>query len=117
MLLPSDKNFIEIKKLSNSVTNLLDVQSEYAGYLPQYEQAFAAIVEYKSPDRTKSYDHDNKGYRAIPNALKGRVFGDDNQFTMSLGLFTVHDETDQRTEIYVIPIEDIADFAVHFLIF
>ncbi|MCL2637508.1 MAG: hypothetical protein FWD48_03975 [Oscillospiraceae bacterium] len=117
MLLPSDKNHVEIRRLSNTVTKLLDLQSEYAGYLPQYEQALLVIIEHTSPEKAQSYDHDNKGYRAIPNALKGRIFDDDNQFTMSLGLFSVHEENDPHCDIYVIPVEDIADFAAHYLNF
>ena len=123
MLLPSDKNLSEMKKLSNTVTNLLDCQAGYLGYLPQYERAFVAIVEHKNTENVSSsgtvtvYDHDNKGYRAIPNAMKGRVFADDNQFTMSLGLFTKHAESDLHCDIYVIPIEDITEFSAQYLIF
>lgn len=41
----------------------------------------------------------------IPNALKGRVIEDDNQFVLSIGLFAkLSDEP--RCEIYVMPPED-----------
>jgi len=116
-LLPGANNLEGIKLVSHAVTNLLDCYTGYLGYLPEYEQAFVAIIEHTSPDNGSSYDHDNKGYRAIPNALKGRVFKDDNQFTMSLGLFTVDNSSDPHCDIYVIPIEDIVDFALHYLAF
>lgn len=118
-LLPSDKKPGQVKRVSNTITNLLDYFSGYTGYLPNYDRAFVVIVEHKSTeDKDKaSYDHDNKGYRAIPNALKGRVFSDDNQFVMSLGLFTAHNENDPHCDIYVIPIEDIAEFATYYLNF
>jgi hypothetical protein len=117
MLLPSSKNHTEVKRLSNTVTNPLDLQSEYAGCVPQYERAFVVVIEHTSPEIVQSYDHDNKGFRAIPNALKGRLFGDDNQFTMSYAMFSVHDENDPHCDIYIIPVEDIVDFAMHYLKF
>jgi len=118
MTLPSERNHAEVKRLSNTVTNLLNCHSGYLGYLPAYERAHVVIVEHKSIEDTAcAYDNDNKGYRAISNALKGRVFADDNQFTVSYGLFTVHDENDPHCDIYVIPLEDNADFATHYLIF
>ena len=116
-VLPSGNNHAEIKRLSKTVTNLLDCFAGYLGYLPEYEQAFLAIIEYRDSESGGNYDHDNKGYRAIPNALKGRVFADDNQFTMSLGLFTVEDSGDPHCEVYVIPLEDMADFASQYLTF
>jgi hypothetical protein len=64
-----------------------------------------------------SYDHDNKGFKAIPNALKGRVFGDDNQFEMSLGLFTRECEGEVCTDIYVLPMSDLPQFAEKYLVF
>jgi hypothetical protein len=77
-----------------------------------------AIIEYRDSESSGgSYDHDNKGYRAVPNALKGRVFADDNQFAMSLGLFTVEDSDDPHCEIYVIDMEDIVEFSEMYLMF
>lgn len=121
--LPGDKNHVEVKRVSNTVTNLLDCYAGYLGYLPQYEQAFVAIIEYANPvnvtrqGAATAFDNDNKGYRAIPNALKGRLFEDDNQFIMSLGLFTVDSDEDSHCDIYIIPIEDVADFTAQFLVF
>ena len=120
--LPSNKNLAEVKRLSNTVTNLLDCYAGYLGHLPQYGRVFVAIVEHICPNddsdgKSASYDHDNKGYRAIPNALKGRLFADDNQFTMSLGLFTVENPNDPHCDVYIIPIEDIAEFTAQNLVF
>jgi len=118
MTLPGDRNRGEVKRVSNTVNNLLDYYYGYLGYLPRYEWAFVAIVEHKTPDgNDSSYDNDNKGYRAIPNALKGRVFADDNQFNMSLGLFTIDDSEAPCCDVYVVPMDEVADFAAQFLVF
>lgn len=79
-----------------------------AGYgygLPYYEQAFMGIVEYCSYENHNALDNDNKGWKMIPNALKGRVIEDDSQFCLSIGLFSKLSE-DLRCEIYVLPIEE-----------
>jgi hypothetical protein len=115
--LPNNKNFAEVKRISKTITHLLNCYSESWGELPKYDRAFVAIVENIDPENPPTYDHDNKGYQAIPNALKGRMFDDDNQFTMSLGLFTVANPNDPHCSIYVIPTEDIAEFAAQYLTF
>ena len=64
-----------------------------------------AIVEYCNEENHNALDNDNKGWKMIPNALKGRVIEDDNQFILSMGLFTkISDE--MRCEIYIMPPED-----------
>jgi hypothetical protein len=115
--LPNGKNIAEVKRISDTVTKLLDTFSNRWGYLPEYDRAFVAIIEHTDPENAATYDHDNKGYRVIPNALKGRMFDDDNQFIMSLGLFTVENPNDPHCDIYVIPAEDIAEFSAQYLKF
>ena len=115
--LPSAKNIADVKRISKTVTNLLDYYAGCRGSLPEYERVFVAIIEHTDPENAPTYDHDNKGYRSIPNALKGRMFADDDQFTMSLGLFTVENSNDPHCEVYVIPLEDTAAFAAQYLAF
>jgi hypothetical protein len=117
ILLPNTRNNVGIKTVSNTINNLLDVFADYHKGLPQYEDVFLAIVEHRSPDSEGSYDHDNKGFRAVPNALKGRLFSDDNQFVMSLGLFTRYSEDEFYTEVYVLPMSDLSHFAMKYLKF
>ena len=77
----------------------------YDGELPYFETAFLAIVEHCNSENHNALDNDNKGWKMIPNALKGRVIEDDNQFVLSIGLFAkLSDEP--RCEIYVLPPED-----------
>ena len=72
-------------------------------------KAFAAIVEHRPDAGCGAFDHDNKGFKSVINALKGRLFPDDNQFELSLGMFTVRDE-DACCHIYVLPFEEAGDF-------
>jgi len=51
----------------------------------------------------------NKSYKAIQNTLKGRLFADDNQFELSLGLFTELDG-ENACHIYVLPENEAGDF-------
>ena len=116
-LLPSAKNNVGSRLVSNTITNLLNYYAAYHDNLPFYENAFVAIIEHCNYENVSTYDHDNKGFRAVPNALKGRVFGDDNQFEMSLGLFTKQSQDEFYCEIYVLPMSDLSYFALEYLIF
>lgn len=85
------------------------LMNSYEGELPYFETAFLGIVEHCNSENHHALDNDNKGWKMIPNALKGRVIGDDNQFVLSIGLFAkVSDEP--KCDIYVLPPEDGAFF-------
>lgn len=77
--------------------------------LPFFASAFMGIVEYCNYENHHALDNDNKGWKMIPNALKGRVIEDDSQFYLSIGLFSKLSE-DIRCEVYVMSLEDAADF-------
>ena len=115
ILLPNINNRIEVRTVTNTIRNLLDDYRDYYGMLPQYEDVFVAIIEHRNSEYGGIYDHDNKGFRAVPNALKGRLLGDDNQFEMSLGLFARQSAEEYGTEIYVLPMADLSYFAENYL--
>ncbi len=93
-------------KVSNYIGDTIARLLAGCGYeLPYFEQAFMGIVEYCSYENHNALDNDNKGWKMIPNALKGRVIEDDSQFCLSIGLFSKLSE-DMRCEIYVMPIEE-----------
>ena len=73
----------------DTVTRLLNNYRKSGGVIPCYDKAYMAIVEHCPMDRSGTFDNDNKGFRGAVNALKGRLFRDDNQFELALGLFTV----------------------------
>lgn len=92
--------------INDTINRLIE---NYGENLPYFETAFMAIVEYCNEENHNALDNDNKGWKMIPNALKGRVIEDDNQFILSMGLFTkLADEV--RSEIYIMPQEDAVIF-------
>jgi hypothetical protein len=99
----------------DSIVRLLNRFAETGGEVPFYEKAFLAIIERCGPDERQSasvrhcYDHDNKSLSGVRNALKGRAFPDDDQFELSLGLFTEPGAED-ACHIYVLPEWETADF-------
>ncbi|MDR3278405.1 MAG: hypothetical protein LBT12_06495 [Oscillospiraceae bacterium] len=92
--------------LQDTVTRLVE---NYPGVLPKYDSVFLAIVEHCNHENRRAFDNDNKGWKSIPNALKTRLFDDDDQFHLSLGLFGVLSD-DAACHIYVMPLENASDF-------
>ncbi len=60
------------------------------------------IDEHCDVDFRRVFDQDNKAWKAIPNALKGYVFDDDDQFTLSVSLISKRSKED-CCHIYVMP--------------
>lgn len=108
-LLPHCKVVGGTQYVKDTITRLLDHFCREGGVLPQYEKAFLSIVEYCPKDASGVFDQDNKGFKGVINALKGRVFPDDNQFELSLGLFTVEDPV-CRCEVTILPLDEASDF-------
>jgi len=97
--------------LKDTIIRLLISQK---GKLPKYENVFLAIVEHCNHTNRNAFDNDNKGWKMIPNALKGWLFEDDDQFHLSLGLFSkLCDEV--ACHIYVVPTDDAAFFIGNFI--
>lgn len=93
--------------LQDTISRLLD---DCPYQLPKFDHVFIAIVECCNNESRNAFDQDNKGWKIVPNALKGRLFEDDDQFHMSIGLFSELSDKSQ-CHIYVLPLEDFADFA------
>ena len=108
-LLPHCKTVGGTAYISDTISRLLSKFKNAGGEIPMFDKAFLAIVEHSPLNAAGTFDHDNKGFKSVVNALKGRLFPDDNQFEMSLGLFTVQDE-DACCHIYVMPFEAAGDF-------
>lgn len=95
--------------ISDTITRLLKRFRDTGGELPFFQKAFLAIVEHRPVAGCGAFDQDNKGFKAVINSLKGRVFADDDQFELSLGLFTIQDE-ESCCHIYVTPSDAAGDF-------
>lgn len=92
--------------IQDTLTRLLE---ECNKPLPMFDRAFLAIVEYCDYDNREVFDQDNKSWKMIPNAIKGRVVKDDEQFRLDIGLFSKISEI-PACHIYVIPHQQLSDF-------
>ena len=89
--------------------NTLDRHERRHGKLPLLEQALLVIDEYCDVDSRQVYDADNKGWKAVSNAIKGRLVADDDQFSLSLCLLSQR-SPEAQCHIYVLPMADAGDF-------
>lgn len=67
------------------------------------------IEELCDVDSRQVYDEDNKGWKAVSNAIKGRLVKDDDQFSLSLCLLAQR-SPEKVCHIYVLPVQDAGDF-------
>ena len=108
-LLPHCRMTGATQYVSDSILRLINDAESAGKNLPFFRKAFVGILEFSPGEAGDVFDHDNKGYKAVQNALKGRLFPDDDCFEMSLGLFT-----EQRKEscchIYVLPDDETGIF-------
>lgn len=101
MLLPNCR-YGTTPHIKNAIQTFLD---QYDGQLPFFEKAFLIIDEHSNDDTRQVYDPDNKAWKAISNALKGSIFADDNQYTLSLCLLARRSDR-AACHIFVMPPED-----------
>lgn len=95
--------------LSDTLSRMLATFKEKGGKLPYFKKATLIIDEHCNIQSRQVYDEDNKGWKSIPNALKGLVVVDDDQFSLELCLLSTLDET-PSCHIYVMDQEDVSDY-------
>lgn len=95
--------------LSDTITRLLDQYEGRRGKLPLLDHALLVIEELCDVDSRQVYDEDNKGWKAVSNAIKGRLVRDDDQFSLSLCLLAQR-SPEKVCHIYVLPVQDAGDF-------
>lgn len=95
--------------LTDTVTRLLDQYERGRGKLPLLDHALLVIEEHCDVDSRQVFDEDNKGWKAISNAIKGRLVADDDQFSLSLCLLAQR-FPEKVCHIYVLPAHDAGDF-------
>ena len=95
--------------IENSILELLKQWRGSGGVLPWYRHAFVVITEHTDRKSGNVYDPDNREWKTVTNALKGVLFEDDDQFTVSLILDTVPDGRGY-TEIAVLPYHEAATY-------
>ena len=95
--------------LTDTITRLLDQHEGRRGKLPVLDHALLVIEELCDVDSRQVYDEDNKGWKAVSNAIKGRLVKDDDQFSLSLCLLAQR-SPEKVCHIYVLPVQDAGDF-------
>jgi len=95
--------------LSDTITRLLDNYAANGRKIPYYENALLVIDEHCDIQSRTVFDPDNKGWKAVSNALKGRVFPDDDQFSLGVSLVSARSEK-PACNIFVIGVFDAGEF-------
>ena len=99
--------------LSDTIRRLLDEYESGGSELPRFNRAMLVIDEHCGIDGRHIFDQDNKGWKAVSNALKGRLIPDDDQHTLSLALLSRKSELNV-CHIALLDQADAADFfAMH----
>ena len=95
--------------ITDTITRLLDRLERRNGKLPLLEEALLMIDEHCDIAARQVYDQDNKAWKAISNALKGRVVADDDQYSLGVCLLSRR-SSEAECHIYVLPVQDAGDF-------
>ena len=85
--------------LSDTVARLMDSLGEGGARLPYFKKAVLVIDEHCSCKSRTVYDQDNKGWKAVSNVLKGRLFPDDDQFSLGVVLVSTESEKDRKSVV------------------
>ena len=95
--------------LSDTIRRLLDEYESGGSELPFFKEAMLVIDEHCGGKGRHIFDQDNKGYKAVSNAIKGRLIPDDDQHTLALALLSTRSELDV-CHITLLDMVDVADF-------
>jgi hypothetical protein len=95
--------------LTDTVIRLLDCFAADGNIIPRFEKAMMVIDEHCDIKSRNAFDQDNKGWKAISNALKGRVFPDDDQFSLGIALVSTESEN-PMCNVFIIGAEDAGAF-------
>ena len=95
--------------LSDTIRRLLDEYEAQGCKLPFFNRALLVIDEFTGIQGRHIFDQDNKGYKAVSNAIKGRLIPDDDQHTLAVALLSGRSEVDV-CHITLLDLADAADF-------
>ena len=96
--------------LSDTISRLLDGYEACGKKLPFYRRALLVIDEHTAIEGRHIFDQDNKGWKAISNAIKGRLIPDDDQHTLAVALFSTKVKEQECCHITVLHQADAHDF-------
>lgn len=95
--------------LSDTIRRLLNEYESSGCELPFFNRALLVIDEHTGSRGRHIFDQDNKGWKAVSNAIKGRLIPDDDQHTLGLVLLSAESELDV-CHITLLDMADAADF-------
>ena len=96
--------------LTDTVRQLLTAYMQHTNFRLHFKQMLLVIDEHSDVDGRHVFDQDNKGWKAVSNAIKGRLIPDDDQHTLAVTLLSTRTEGEERCHITLLPIEDAHDF-------
>lgn len=74
--------------LTDTVRRLLTVYMQRTNFRLHFHQMLLVLDEHSDVDGRHVYDQDNKGWKAVSNALKGLVIDDDDQYHLSVHMMS-----------------------------
>lgn len=100
--------------LSDTIGRLLDDFERRGNEIPYFrDRALLVIDEHSDVGGRKVFDQDNKGWKAVCNALKGRAIPDDDQYTLAVTLLSTR-STENICHMTLLDLQDASDFfALH----
>lgn len=97
--------------LSDTICRLLDSFGKGGQKLPFFRRALLVIDEHSRIGGRSVYDQDNKGWKAVSNAMKGRIIPDDDQYSLGVSLLSAW-RPDNVCHITLMDLQDAPDFFV-----
>ena len=94
---------------SDTLRRLLDEYESSGRSLPYFKQALMVIDEHSDIEGRRAFDQDNKGFKGISNAIKGRLIPDDDQYTLGIVLLSSR-SGENACHITLMDRADTADF-------
>ena len=95
--------------LSDTIKRLLDTHAAAGGTIPYHVNALLVIDEHCDIQNRNAFDQDNKGWKAVSNVMKGRVFPDDDQFSLGIALVSTLSK-EMVCHIFVIGMRNAGEF-------
>lgn len=95
--------------LTDTIRRLLNEYERGHGKLPCFPKAVMVIEEACDVGGRRIFDQDNKGWKAVGNAVKGRLVPDDDQFSLGLVLLSEYAQ-ENRCSITLLPAEEAAEY-------
>lgn len=95
--------------LSDTIRRLLDEYESGGHSLPYYQNALMVIDEHSDVEGRRVFDQDNKGYKTVGNAIKGRLIPDDDQYTLGVALISTRSH-ENACHITLLDSADTADY-------